>query len=116
MKTARKAMEAKKNETKEGKNALKKPYRFKPGMVALHYIQRYQKSAEFLFKVMPFACVVREICHRGIKEGIKFQSDSLKALQEATETYLVRYFEDILLSTIHAQHTMVQMQDAWLVK
>ena len=40
---------------------VKKPHRYRPGMVALFEIHRYQKSTELLLQKLPFQCLVREI-------------------------------------------------------
>ena len=40
---------------------VKKPHRYRPGMVALREIRRYQKSTELLIRKLPFARLVREI-------------------------------------------------------
>ena len=114
MKAARKMLEAQKE--KGGKNPLKKPYHFKPGTVAIRENRRYQKSTELLLRFMPFARVVREICHVDIGKEMKFQASALKALQEAIEAYLVCYMEDMLLSVIHVKRVTITVQDLWLVK
>ena len=40
---------------------LKKPHRYRPGMVALREIRRYQRSTENLIKRTPFQKLIREI-------------------------------------------------------
>ena len=40
---------------------LKKPHRYRPGMVALREIRRYQRSTENLIKWTPFQKLIREI-------------------------------------------------------
>ena len=40
---------------------LKKPHRYRPGMVALRKIRRYQRSTENLIKWTPFQKLIREI-------------------------------------------------------
>ncbi len=74
-----------------------KPHRFRPGVVALQQIRKYQKSSELLIRKLPFQRLVREVA-QDIKEGsgidVRFQSHALMALQEASEAYLVGLFED----------------------
>ena len=113
-KAAHKMLDAQKN--KGGANPLKKPYHFKLGTVTLWEIERYQKSIELLLKFMPFTRVVREICHVDISKEMKFQASALKAIQKATEAYLVWYMEDMLLSAIHAKWVTITVQGSWLVK
>ena len=40
---------------------IKKPHRYRPGMVALREIRRYQRSTENLIKRTPFQKLIREI-------------------------------------------------------
>jgi histone H3 len=81
---------------------VKKPYRFRPGTVALREIRRFQKSADLLIRKMPFQRLVREIT-QDYKADIRFQSMAVLALQEAAEAYLVGLFEDTNLCAIHAK-------------
>ena len=68
-----------------------KKRRFRPGTVALKEIRRYQKSTDLLIRKLPFQRVVREIANdRDVVPGnligkIRFQSDAIAALQEASE-------------------------------
>ena len=39
----------------------KKPYRYRPGTVALREIRRYQKSTDLLIRKLPFQRLIREI-------------------------------------------------------
>ena len=76
--------------------------RFRPGTVALREIKRYQKSTDLLIPRAPFQRIVREICH-GLDHDLRFQSQALVALQEATEGYLTGVFEDANLCALHAK-------------
>ena len=60
--------------------------------VALREIRRYQKSTELLIQSTPFNRLVREIAVRLVVD-ILFTASSLKALQEASEGFLVAIFE-----------------------
>lgn len=107
---------ADKNVDKAGENPglleskKRKPYRFRPGSVAIREIRRYQKSTEFLIKKMPFQRLVREIA-RQFGPQFRFQVSSLLALQEATEAYIVSIFEDTNLCAIHAKRQTVTPKD-----
>src|SRR3989338_2979752 len=70
---------------------LKKPHRYKPGTVALREIRKYQKSTELLIRKLPFQRLVREIA-QDYKSDLRFQSNAVLALQEASESYLVGLF------------------------
>ena len=77
---------------------IKKPHRYRPGLVALREIRRYQASTENLIKCTPFQKLIREISqeYRICPDGpgtpsvqVRFQSTAIAALQEAAENYIV---------------------------
>ena len=74
---------------------------------ALMEIRKYQKSTNLLIPCLPFGRVVREIAtqeasKRGI-QGLRFQTNALRAMQEAAEMYLTQLFEDCILLAVHAR-------------
>ena len=85
-KAPRKRLAARKSAPATG--GIQKPHRYRPGTVVLREIQRYQKSADLLIRKLPFDRLVREIA-QGFKTGLRIQSSSVIALQEASEDYLV---------------------------
>ena len=105
------------DQRKQNQPAPKKRH-YKPGTVALHEIRRFQKSTELLIHFLPFANLCREITRDVGTPSVeyRFQTSALKALQEAMEAYLIRYFEDCQLSVIHGKHVTVMMRDSFLVK
>ena len=103
---------------------LKKPHRYRPGMVALREIRRYQRSTENLIKWAPFQKLIREISqeYRICPDGpgtpsvqVRFQSTAIAALQEAAENYIVGLFEDVNLLAIHARQVTIMPRDIRLV-
>jgi histone H3/H4 len=58
----------------------------------LKEIRRYQQSTKLLIPKLAFSQVVRKIMSE-ISADLRFQSGTLKALQEAAEAYLVMEFE-----------------------
>lgn len=92
----------------------KKQRRYRPGTVALREIRRLQKSTELLIPKAPFQRLVREI-GQTFNEGIRFQATTVKAIQEASEAYLVRLFEDTQLAAIHAKRVTVMPPDKKIV-
>lgn len=104
---------------------VKKPFKYKPGTVALREIRRYQKSTELLIRKLPFQRLVscppfepqfaqlanmnkvREIA-QDFKSDLRFQSSAIGALQESVESYLVKLFEDTNLCAIHAKRITIQ--------
>ena len=89
-----------------------------PGMRALQEIRKYQSSMELLIRKAPFTRLVREIClDVCVNEAdIRWQSNAILTIQEASEQYLVRFFEDTNLCTIHANHVTIKAKDMFLVK
>ena len=57
--------------------------RYRPGIVALREIRRYQKSTELLIRRLPFQRLVREIA-QNMKTELRFQASALSALQVHT--------------------------------
>ena len=94
---------------------VKKPYRFRPGTVALKEIRRYQKSTELLIRKLPFQRLVREFA-QDFKTDLRFQSSAVMALQEASEAYLVGIFEDTNLCAIHAKRVTIMPKDIQLAR
>ena len=94
---------------------VKKPHRFRPCTVALREIRRYQKSTELLVRKLPFQRLVREIA-QDIKADLRFASNSILALQEASEAYLVGIFEDTNLCCIHAKRVTIMPRDIQLAR
>ena len=94
---------------------VKKPMRYRPGMVALREIRRYQKTTELLIRKLPFARLVREIA-QDFKTDLRFQREAIAVLQEAGEAYLVSLFEDTNLCAIHAKHVTIMPKDIQLAR
>jgi histone H3 len=131
-KTARKTIATKRNYVARTKAArrppsgpigsARKPHRYRPGIVALREIRRYQKSTEFLIRKAPFQRLVREIAQNIDLSGkirghdVRFQSTAILALQEASEAYLVGLFEDTNLCAIHAKRVTIMPKDMLLAR
>ena len=113
---------AKKSGMKAPKGGVKRLHRFRPGTVALKEIRRYQKSTELLIQKLPFQRLVWEISgdHKVITSSLcgklRFQTLAIKALQEASETYLVGLFEDTNLCVIHAKRVTIMPKDIQLAR
>ena len=91
------------------------PHRFRPGVVALREIRRYQKTTQLLVKKLPFQRLVREIA-QDVKTDIRFQSTAIMALQEASEAYLVGLFEDSNFCAIHTKRVTIMQKNIRLAK
>ena len=94
---------------------VKKPHRYRPGTVALREIRKYQKSTELLIRKLPFQRLVREIA-QDFRHDLCFQSSAILALQEASEAYLVRLFEDTNLCALHARRVTIMPKDIQLAR
>ena len=93
----------------------RKPHRYRPGTVALREIRRYQKSTELLIRKLPFQRLVREIA-QSFQNDLRFQGAAILALQEASEAYLSRMFEDANLCAIHAKRVTLMPRDLALAR
>jgi len=89
--------------------------RYRPGIVALREIRRYQKSTELLIRKLPFQRLVRETA-QNMKTELRFQVAALSALQEASEAYLIGLFEDTNLCTLHAKRVTIMPKDIKLAQ
>ena len=96
---------------------VKKPYRYRPGTVALREIRKLQKSTELLIRKLPFQRLVREIAQDyRPSTNFRFQSRAILAIQEACEAYLVGLFEDTNLCAIHAKRVTIMPKDIQLAR
>ncbi|KAJ9612518.1 centromeric DNA-binding histone H3-like protein cse4 [Cladophialophora chaetospira] len=98
----------------------RRPRRYKPGTLALREIRRYQQSTELLILKLPFARLVREIAlsilpYHAAQE-LRWQSQAIQALQEASEAFLVHLFEDTNLCAIHAKRVTIMQKDIQLAR
>ena len=89
--------------------------RHKPGTVSLREVKKYQKSTDMLLLKAPFQRLVRQIS-TDHDHTLRFQSQALLALQEATEAYIVGLFEDTNLCAIHAKRMTVMKKDMDLAR
>ncbi|WEW61542.1 centromeric DNA-binding histone H3-like protein cse4 [Emydomyces testavorans] len=95
-------------------------HRYHPGTVALKEIRRYQRSWDLLLLKLPFARLVREVAldilPAEVGEELRWQSQAIQALQEATEAFLVHLFEDTNLCAIHAKRVTIMQKDIQLAR
>ncbi|KAL7040137.1 hypothetical protein ACKWTF_000284 [Chironomus riparius] len=98
---------------KQNKSQEKVKKRYRPGVLALKEIRRYQKTTELLLKTLPFQRLVREITQQ-FKRDFRYQACALQCLQEATEAYIVGLFEDTNLCAIHGKRVTIMPKDVQL--
>lgn len=89
--------------------------RFRPGTVALREIKKYQKNTKEILPRAPFLRLCKNISG-AIDSGLRFQAHAVKALQEASEAYLVGIFEDSNLCAIHANRVTIMKKDMDLAR
>ena len=68
-----------------------------------------------LIPKLPFQRLVREIACE-INPHLRFQSQALIALQEASEAYIVGIMEDTNLCAIHAKRVTIMVKDLRLAR
>ncbi|OAL19761.1 histone H3-like centromeric protein cnp1 [Fonsecaea multimorphosa] len=83
-------------------------------------IRRYQQSTDLLILKLPFARLVREIAMSVLPyhaaQDLRWQSQAIQALQEASEAFLVHLFEDTNLCAIHAKRVTIMQKDIQLAR
>ena len=117
--TARKSAKvSKKKSAKKASSSssgVKKARRYRPGTVALREIRRYQKGTDLLLRKAPFQRLIREVASSG-KDGVRFQSAAILAIQEATEAYLISLLADTNLCAIHTKRVTIMAKDIHLAR
>jgi len=91
---------------------IRKKHRFRPGTVALRDIRKYQKKTDTLVPFAAMSRLVREIswdCG-----SYRFTKNSIKALHEASEAFLVELLEDTNLNAIHTKRITIYPSDMQL--
>ena len=84
-------------------------------MIALHEIRCFQRSVDLLIPLLPFQRLVHEIT-QDCKVGLRFQSSTILALQEAAEAWLVGLFKSANLCCIHRGQQTIAPKDFYLVR
>ncbi|CUM65438.1 uncharacterized protein PRCAT00003077001 [Priceomyces carsonii] len=92
--------------------------RYRPGTKALREIRQYQRSTDLLLRKLPFARLVKEVTENyiGVDYGMRWQSNAVLALQEASEAYLIHLLEDTNLCAIHAKRVTIMQKDIQLAR
>ncbi|CAG9829182.1 unnamed protein product [Diabrotica balteata] len=112
-----------KNRRKSGKRKKKTsstqmtigPRYFKVSNKTLKDIGRLQREVTNCIPRLPFSRLIREILlQEGRVHQLRVQLEALKALQEASEIYLVNLFEDANRCAAHARRITVMPRDIQL--
>ena len=99
----------------EKKKKTKKLNRLRPGTLALREVRKFQQSTDLLLPKLPFQRLVRELA-KSCNNDIRFQSQGLLCLQEATEAFMAGIFEDSYLCTVHAGRVTLMTKDIQLAR
>ncbi|KAK0087416.1 hypothetical protein PV325_001013 [Microctonus aethiopoides] len=92
--------------------------RAKPGAKVLKEIKFLRKSTKLLIPKLPFSRLVREIIIDIFPRSdiTRMQASALEALQEAAEMYLVQFFEDVVLLSLHCKRVTIMQRDMMLMR
>ncbi|KAF2881597.1 hypothetical protein ILUMI_24572 [Ignelater luminosus] len=82
----------------------------------LREIKHYQLTTGNLIPKLPFSRLIQELLNEHISQGKRIQKLALEALQEAAEIYLVQFFEDSYVCTLHARRCTLIPRDMEVVK
>ncbi|EPY31667.1 histone H3 [Angomonas deanei] len=94
-------------------SGTKRAHRWRPGTVALREVRKFQRSTDLLIQRAPFQRLVREIASAQ-KEGLRFQSSAILALQESTEAYVVSLLADANLASLNSKRVTLMPRDLQL--
>jgi histone H3 len=91
--------------------AVRKPHHWRPGMVALRDIQKFQKNTDLLIRKAPLQRLVCKIALKFGKSNLQMQSTAVLALQEAAEYFMVDVISDTNLCAMHGKHVTIMKKD-----
>ena len=84
------------------------------GRRALREIKTYQKDYGLLIRKLPFSRLVKEAARKCMND-VRFQTQAILALQEATEYYVVMWFQMVNYAAIHGKRVTIMQKDFHLV-
>jgi len=96
-----------------------KKRKWKAGTKALREIRFYQRTDHKLIPKLSFCRLVKELLSNAVgggSEQLRIQTYALDALQEAAESFMVRFFEESNLCAIHAKRVTLMPKDMQLLK
>ncbi|XP_076160892.1 uncharacterized protein LOC143143485 [Ptiloglossa arizonensis] len=86
-------------------------------MRVLQEIRHFRNTVNFLIPRLRFARLVKEIVEQfSLKHVTRIQSTAMEALQEATEVYLIQFFEDCNSVAISAKRITIMLRDMHLIR
>jgi histone H3 len=90
---------------------MRKPHRWRPGMMAAREICKLQKTTDLLIRKAPFQRLVQEVALKFGISDLQMQSTAILALQEAVEYFMVDVFSDTNLCTSHGKRVTIMVKD-----
>ena len=84
--------------------------RFSQGVRCLREIRKAMKALTLAIPKLPFQRLCREICDER-KIGVRWQRVALECLQEATEDFLIEFFQDAYICAAHAKRVTLMDKD-----
>ena len=84
------------------------------GRRALCEIKTYQKDYGLLIRKLSFSQLVKEATRKCMND-VRFQTQAILALQEATEYYVVMWFQMVNYAAIHGKCVTIMKKDFQLV-
>jgi histone H3 len=91
--------------------AMRKPHCWRPGMVAIREIQKFQKNTDLLIRKAPFQRLVCKIALKLGKSNLQMQSTAVLAPQEAAEYFMVDVFSNTNLCAMHGKRVTIMKKD-----
>ncbi|VWU52686.1 histone H3-like centromeric protein CSE4 [Hepatocystis sp. ex Piliocolobus tephrosceles] len=100
------------------KTRIRRPHRYRPGVLALKEIRAYQAATQLLIPKIPFVRVVKEITklYELPEQQFRYTPEALLALQTAAEAYIVSLYEDAYLCSLHAKRVTLMPKDIHLAR
>jgi histone H3 len=98
------------------KPKIKKPYKYRPGTVALREIIRSMSgkdkwTGEYLIPKIALQRMVREICQDMGKDDVRFEAKAMRAVQEAAEMEVNSVFERGMTMAVAARRVTLMPMD-----
>lgn len=87
----------------------KKPYRYRPGTVALREIKKYQKSSKLLLSKLAFNRLTRQTIHKDTSKNVAKLTSV--CIQEFTELHFAHLLDDANCFAIHAKRVTIKPKD-----
>lgn len=96
--------------TQEPTTGKRRKYRYRPGVVALREIRKYQTTTGTLIDKAPFRRLLKDITD-DLRPGIRWRKAAVVAIQESAESLIIELFSNSRLYTEAAGRETLMPQD-----